>query len=477
MSPKVHPEDGDGEDQSAFCAKKVCGPIRVKHLLPLALGIGVFGVTVWRLKLVGAICPHTTEEDCKADERPGGCFWVMHSKICQDWDPGCRQWSVLGAPEGVMPCLSSGCAWCDRTCSVHDPSQCYWCKKWSALNETCILETALFSAADDAHRIRRLRAREFRGGRRSLGGGDEEEEEGGPDTTCLEFALEHHRQLNQPAGDQRRLGGGGGGVSDGGGSWWEEPSQCIGPVDGEGMLVDDGDDDGGSFAAGTLVEMHDGSWMPVELVRIGDRVRLGGRVTARMEFLASRKELFLYTPPPPPTPPPLPAQPAGVADFSSSQPSVASGATTAAAAMALPGDAEQTPGGGTPPVVVAGGHAVLEQGVWRRVREAMGSRPVDVETWRKMLVAPSGGGPKSARVFDLDVERHQLSIRGAAAVAGAERRPAREGMLPPPGGRRLVFADFSEVDPGHPVVEKFEEQLLRTLPTGPELEGENLIEL
>jgi len=157
-----------------------------------------------------------------------------------------------------------------------------------------------------------------------------------------------------------------------------------------------------SFAAGTLVQAADGSWRRVEDIRLGDHLAMGGLVTGRMEFFAQKEELFVYRRP---------------------------GATDAKG------------------IIVAASHAVLEGGVWRRVRDAPGAAPIDESLWRSILVQ----GETRARLYDFDVENHRLVVQGALA-------PNDEAME-----AGVVFADFSEVDIENLAVQRFEDSLLALL--------------
>mmetsp|Transcript_11189 Transcript_11189/g.25064 ORF Transcript_11189/g.25064 Transcript_11189/m.25064 type:complete len:337 (-) Transcript_11189:105-1115(-) len=190
---------------------------------------------------------------------------------------------------------------------------------------------------------------------------------------------------------------------------------CAWPEDGECGCVGDsagscpvgggsgGGTSGGSFVAGTLVQIRDG-WQRIEDLRIDDEVALGGRVVARMEFMAFREETFLYR-----------------------------GAARTSIAK---------------PIVVAGGHAVFDGKRWMRVRDAPGASPIDDETWQSLLRP----GETFLRVYDVDVEHHRLSIRSGETFGSDE--VDMDG---------IVFSDFSEVDPDHPLVENFEESLLGAL--------------
>jgi len=200
-------------------------------------------------------------------------------------------------------------------------------------------------------------------------------------------------------------------------------------------------------------------------LQIGDLTALGGRVTARMEFLAGRKEVYIYSPPP---------KPVGNQDLSGHD--SARGTPRSELSSIQSGDPRDYPGeevlksekafaeegmearssSRQSGVVVAGGHAVLEEGVWRRVRDSVHARPVDNETWDSLLVSPRGGGPKTARVYDVDVERHRLSIFSPPA-------PGSLRVLEKESTPRLIFADFSEVDSDHSLVERFEQELLQAL--------------
>eukprot|EP00931_Biecheleriopsis_adriatica_P099973 TRINITY_DN7486_c0_g1_i4.p1 TRINITY_DN7486_c0_g1~~TRINITY_DN7486_c0_g1_i4.p1 ORF type:complete len:326 (-),score=77.44 TRINITY_DN7486_c0_g1_i4:17-994(-) len=157
-----------------------------------------------------------------------------------------------------------------------------------------------------------------------------------------------------------------------------------------------------SFAAGSLVQFADGSWRRVEDIRLGDNLAMGGLVTGRMEFFAQKEELFLYRTP---------------------------GASDARG------------------IVVAASHAVLEGGVWRRVRDARGAVPIDESLWRSLLLQ----GETKARLYDFDVENHRLVVQGAPSPNGEA------------SGAGVVFADFSEVDIGSLAVQSFEASLLALL--------------
>eukprot|EP00931_Biecheleriopsis_adriatica_P099970 TRINITY_DN7486_c0_g1_i1.p1 TRINITY_DN7486_c0_g1~~TRINITY_DN7486_c0_g1_i1.p1 ORF type:complete len:292 (-),score=70.43 TRINITY_DN7486_c0_g1_i1:17-892(-) len=98
-------------------------------------------------------------------------------------------------------------------------------------------------------------------------------------------------------------------------------------------------------------------------------------------------------------------------------------------------------------IVVAASHAVLEGGVWRRVRDARGAVPIDESLWRSLLLQ----GETKARLYDFDVENHRLVVQGAPSPNGEA------------SGAGVVFADFSEVDIGSLAVQSFEASLLALL--------------
>mmetsp|Transcript_27310 Transcript_27310/g.59651 ORF Transcript_27310/g.59651 Transcript_27310/m.59651 type:complete len:332 (-) Transcript_27310:55-1050(-) len=185
-------------------------------------------------------------------------------------------------------------------------------------------------------------------------------------------------------------------------------SLCTWPENGDcGCLGDNAEKcpyvSGGSFVAGTLVQTREG-WQRIEDLRLGDDVLLGGRVVARMEFMANREDIFLY--------------------------------------QAVPRTSTAKP------IVVAGTHAVFDGERWMRIRQAPGASPIDAETWESLLLP----GETFLPVYDVDVERHRLFIRPPATLSSDDEDT-----------KGILFSDFSEVDSDHPLVEGFEQSLLGAL--------------
>jgi hypothetical protein len=179
---------------------------------------------------------------------------------------------------------------------------------------------------------------------------------------------------------------------------------------------------GGSFIAGTRVKLEDGTWQCIEEIRIGDRVALGGRVTARMEFESEMDDLFLY-----------PVN------------------STDTPRVALNQMAQ------TNPIIVAGGHAVLENQHWRRVRSSPHAKLIESERFQGLLL----GGQEAVRVFDIDVERHRLVVHPGVPSERLNSMPCKPLTLI--DNSSVVFADFSEVDVAHEAVQQFETELLNAL--------------
>lgn len=168
---------------------------------------------------------------------------------------------------------------------------------------------------------------------------------------------------------------------------------------------------GGSFVSGTLVATKQGEWRRIEQIQIGDELAMGGRVKARMEFEAERSELFVYH---------------GKAFIGNKTPT----------------DTNLLTGGN---IIACGGHAVFEPGNpgrWVRVRDATAAIPLGVQLWETLVAS----GQDRIRVYDLDVEKHRILVR------------APDGQ-----GGQVLFSDFSEVDPDHPTVTRFEKELLASL--------------
>jgi len=151
---------------------------------------------------------------------------------------------------------------------------------------------------------------------------------------------------------------------------------------------------GACFIAGTLIQLADGGWRRIEDIRLGDHLALGGRVTGRMEFEVDQGDIFQY----------------------------------------------HAPNMKSAPIIVAASHAVLEGGVWRRIRDSEGSVAVDDELWQSLLLP----GESVARVYDLNVKKHRLLARSA-------------------DGESIVFSDYSEIDADDSLSLYFEDMLLSHL--------------
>merc|ERR1712232_138864 len=179
---------------------------------------------------------------------------------------------------------------------------------------------------------------------------------------------------------------------------------------------------GGSFIAGTRVKLEDGTWQCIEEIRIGDRLAIGGRVTARMEFESDMDDLFLY---------PM-------------------NSTTIEQVAPSPLARHDA-------IIVAGGHAVLENRHWRRVRSSTKAKVIDSERFKSLLL----GGDDAVRVFDIDVERHRIVARPGIPSENRNNIPCTPLTLA--DNSSVVFADFSEVNVGHETVQQFEAELLNAL--------------